>query len=75
MKDTWNGYPEQENLIWNNGERFLKCSCGKQYRIRDWQKLRLVGTQIIPAIPATSKAYQLEYRDCSCKSTITVELP
>lgn len=40
-----------------------KCSCGKTYTREQWAKLKLVG-----------HGQGLEYRNCTCGSTIAIEI-
>lgn len=46
------------------------CGCGRAYDPAAWAALPLVGHQHF-----ASEAVALEMRNCSCKSTICVEVP
>jgi hypothetical protein len=45
-----------------------KCSCGKSYNLEGWLNLKYVGIQDIGDGDA------LELRNCTCRSTIAVQL-
>jgi hypothetical protein len=49
------------------------CRCGQSYSINGWAGLPYVGAQHIEA-DATGPAYDLELRNCSCGSTIGIEI-
>lgn len=49
------------------------CSCGRGYTQKGWEKLRLVGRMHVPADEG-EPAYELEMRDCVCRSTISREV-
>lgn len=47
-----------------------ECGCGLKYTASGWAKLKLLGIQRLdPQDPA------LELRNCSCGSTLAIELP
>lgn len=50
-----------------------RCSCGATYTAQQWQSLELVGHQAAPA-SETEPALYIELRNCSCRSTIAVEM-
>jgi hypothetical protein len=46
-----------------------RCSCGKAYTAKAWEALPNLGTVAYPGYGIT-----LEYRNCSCGSTCTIEV-
>jgi hypothetical protein len=50
------------------------CSCGARYTAAEWQALPLCGYWYTPA-DDTGPEVNLELRQCTCQSTIAVELP
>lgn len=53
----------------SNPVPFKPCACGIDHTLSSWLSLPLVGRQSFPGEPV------LELRNCSCGSTIGVELP
>lgn len=51
------------------------CGCGKTYTQCAWNGLRKVGVQVVAADLETGEdSFTIELRNCSCNSTIAVEL-
>lgn len=46
-----------------------RCLCGASYSVETWAQLRFVGTQ------DDFDGGLIELRDCTCSSTIAIELP
>jgi len=52
----------------------VKCGCGRCYTAEQWAQLHLAGIQHIPAGGPGEPAYDLELRDCACRSTLSIEI-
>jgi len=52
---------------------FHRCSCGAEYSRAEWSQLACPGTQYVPAT-VDDPAMLLELRNCTCGSTMSVDL-
>lgn len=55
------------------GKPFKLCGCGKSYTVREWDELPLLGV-VAHDVEENGPPARLEYKTCSCGSTITVHL-
>ena len=54
-------------------DAFVSCACGETYTRDQWKRLPFVGEQLIPATES-EPAMLLQYKNCRCSSTISVDL-
>ena len=51
-----------------------RCGCSRAYTLRNWRKLRLGWREVIPADDDHPSTMFVEFRHCSCMSTISIDL-
>lgn len=50
------------------------CACGASYTLEEWKKLVFAYRQVIPSDPEHPDMMFAEFRHCSCRSTISIDL-